>query len=161
MDSPYFSLEASLVSGSDFQPSVSSENAALFSLVQQAKFQEFFDLRSIRSLLDVTEITTVEDVFRALKVKVLEYIADAEGPTVEREFVVLMAGIACLNLFVQANWTGPPVQGLVSPCVALSAVMESQPEVRCFLFPSSICLFPHVQRLGVAGILCSISVSRR
>ncbi|XP_030642227.1 tetratricopeptide repeat protein 27 [Chanos chanos] len=61
---------------------------------------------------------------------VLAYLSNAtEDNKMEREIVLLTVAVACLHLFVQSNWTGPPVSLHVAdflPAVALQQYSEPQ-----------------------------------
>uniref|UniRef100_A0A3Q3WKP9 Tetratricopeptide repeat protein 27 n=1 Tax=Mola mola TaxID=94237 RepID=A0A3Q3WKP9_MOLML len=52
-----------------------------------------------------------------LERRVLLFLSDGPEEQSSRELVLLVLAVSCLHLFVQSNWTGPPVSDLLPPAV--------------------------------------------
>ncbi|XP_072906625.1 tetratricopeptide repeat protein 27 isoform X1 [Hemitrygon akajei] len=68
------------------------------------------------------QITDEETIDIYLEKQILAYLSGPSEDQVERQLVVFFLGVGSLQLFVQSNWTGPPVQ--IQPEDVLPAIMK-------------------------------------
>lgn len=105
----FFLLEQRAVlcsSGAGAAGSVDSPALEMSRMLAEARFEDLVFSTSAGQFLFPTASTT-----STLETRAREMMASWElGP-----HLVLFAGAACLQMYIQANWTGPPVQSLSNP----------------------------------------------
>ncbi|XP_051578709.1 tetratricopeptide repeat protein 27-like [Myxocyprinus asiaticus] len=135
-------LEAAVLGGlsPDWKQSgfSTTDGGVLLQLVSEGDFEAVLFSSAVQRLLrDVPE--EGDSIQACLESLVLSYLSSAtEDQRSDRETVLLGLAVACLNLFAQSNWTGPPVELNVSdflpeaflqtfsqPAALNSAVMSS------------------------------------
>ncbi|XP_043118753.1 tetratricopeptide repeat protein 27 [Puntigrus tetrazona] len=111
-------LEAAVLGGQspDWKQSgfSTADGGSLLQLVCEGDFEAVLFSSAVQVLLGGAP--EEDDSIEAyLERQVLSYLSDAaEEQRSDREAALLALAVACLNLFVQSNWTGPPVELHVS-----------------------------------------------
>ncbi|KAK6489932.1 tetratricopeptide repeat protein 27 [Huso huso] len=96
-------------------------------LLQSLLDGRFKDILLNPVILDILTAGSVaeEKIDSYLEKQILAYLnASTEDDKAEREMVLSLLGVACLQLFAQSNWTGPPVQ--IQPQDFLPATLFQQ-----------------------------------
>ncbi|KAI8505525.1 Tetratricopeptide repeat domain 27 [Branchiostoma belcheri] len=113
------SLELNILAGTSC-PTDCGENADVSSLcghLSRGDYGQVLKTAAARTILGTERVVMATEPYpEFLRRQVQEYLSNAEGgehgdTPVDRELCVLQTGVACLQLFVQSNWTGPPVDG--------------------------------------------------
>ncbi|KAL2306160.1 hypothetical protein Nmel_004072, partial [Mimus melanotis] len=74
------------------------------------KYEAIFSNSAIQNVFCASS-ETEENIDTYLEKQILAYLdCSAEVDNVERQRLMFLLGVASLQLFVQSNWTGPPVQ---------------------------------------------------
>ncbi|KFW88929.1 Tetratricopeptide repeat protein 27, partial [Manacus vitellinus] len=86
------------------------ESGSLLQLMFDGKYEAIFSNSAICSVFSVSSVTE-ENIDTFLEKQILAYLdCSAEADNVERQRLMFLLGVGSLQLFVQSNWTGPPVQ---------------------------------------------------
>ncbi|XP_078671582.1 tetratricopeptide repeat protein 27-like [Branchiostoma floridae x Branchiostoma belcheri] len=113
------SLELNILAGTSC-PTDGGENTDVSSLcghLTRGDYGQVLKTAAARTILGTERVVMATEPYpEFLRRQVQEYLSNAEGgehgdTPVDRELCVLQTGVACLQLFVQSNWTGPPVGG--------------------------------------------------
>ncbi|XP_071337665.1 tetratricopeptide repeat protein 27 isoform X2 [Trachinotus anak] len=80
-----------------------------------------------------------EDIEAYLERRVLLYLTGTNDDQTNRELAVMGLAVSCLHMFVQSNWTGPPVSIHVSDLLP-PALLSSQPQTLAEAIHSSLLL---------------------
>ncbi|KAF0027625.1 tetratricopeptide repeat protein 27 isoform X1 [Scophthalmus maximus] len=81
-----------------------------------------------------------EDIEAYLERRVLLYLTGgSDGDRTDRELTAMALAVSCLQMFVQSNWTGPPVSVHISDLLP-SALLSSQPQTLVEAIHSSLLL---------------------
>ncbi|XP_009866979.1 PREDICTED: tetratricopeptide repeat protein 27-like, partial [Apaloderma vittatum] len=86
------------------------KSGSLLQLILDGKYEAIFSNSVIHSVFSASSVME-ENIDSYLEKQVLAYLdCSAEADNVERQRLVFLLGVGSLQLFVQSNWTGPPVQ---------------------------------------------------
>ncbi|XP_005992878.1 tetratricopeptide repeat protein 27 [Latimeria chalumnae] len=90
-------------------PATAAESGSLLQLLFQGGFEGIL-LNSVVQDIFTSQTSGKDKLDGYLEKQVLDYLENSfkENET-ERQLVVFLLGVASLQLFVQSNWTGPPV----------------------------------------------------
>ncbi|NXC45309.1 TTC27 protein, partial [Penelope pileata] len=87
-----------------------TESGSILQLIFDGKYEAIFSNSAIRNVFSASSVTE-EDIESCLEKQILTYLdCSAETDNVERQRLMFLLGVGSLQLFVQSNWTGPPVQ---------------------------------------------------
>ncbi|XP_053918709.1 tetratricopeptide repeat protein 27 isoform X2 [Cuculus canorus] len=87
-----------------------AESGSLLQLIFDGKYEEIFSNPSIQNVFCASSVTE-ENIDSYLEQQILAYLdCSAEGDNMERQRLMFLLGVGSLQLFVQSNWTGPPVR---------------------------------------------------
>ncbi|KAJ7401888.1 Tetratricopeptide repeat protein 27 [Pitangus sulphuratus] len=87
-----------------------AESGSLLQLMFDGKYEAIFSNSAICNVFSVSSVTE-ENIDAFLEKQILAYLdCSAEADNVERQRLIFLLGVGSLQLFVQSNWTGPPVQ---------------------------------------------------
>ncbi|KAJ7404251.1 Tetratricopeptide repeat protein 27 [Willisornis vidua] len=87
-----------------------AESGTLLQLMFDGKYEAIFSNSAIRDVFSVSSVME-ENIDTYLEKQILAYLdCSAEGDNMERQRLMFLLGVGSLQLFVQSNWTGPPVQ---------------------------------------------------
>uniref|UniRef100_A0A803VE29 Tetratricopeptide repeat protein 27 n=1 Tax=Ficedula albicollis TaxID=59894 RepID=A0A803VE29_FICAL len=86
------------------------ESGSLLQLMFDGKYEAIFSNSAIQNVFSASSVTE-ENIDTYLEKQILAYLdCSAETNSVERQRLMFLLGVGSLQLFVQSNWTGPPVQ---------------------------------------------------
>ncbi|NWQ66190.1 TTC27 protein, partial [Neopipo cinnamomea] len=86
------------------------ESGSLLQLMFDGKYEAIFSNSTFCSVFSVSSVTE-ENIDTFLEKQILAYLdCSAEADNVERQRLMFLLGVGSLQLFVQSNWTGPPIQ---------------------------------------------------
>ncbi|XP_051471269.1 tetratricopeptide repeat protein 27 [Apus apus] len=87
-----------------------AESGSLLQLIFDGKYEAIFSNSAIRNVFSASSVVE-EDIDSYLERQILAYLdRSADTDNVERQRLMFLLGVGSLQLFVQSNWTGPPVQ---------------------------------------------------
>lgn len=87
-----------------------AESGSLLQLIFDGKYEAIFSNSAIRNVFSASSVAE-ENIESYLEKQILTYLdCSAEVDNVERQRLMFLLGVGSLQLFVQSNWTGPPVQ---------------------------------------------------
>ncbi|XP_032041241.1 tetratricopeptide repeat protein 27 [Aythya fuligula] len=87
-----------------------AESGSLLQLIFDGKYEAIFSNSAIRNVFSASSVSE-ENTESYLEKQILTYLdCSAEVDNVERQRLMFLLGVGSLQLFVQSNWTGPPVQ---------------------------------------------------
>ncbi|XP_010180758.1 PREDICTED: tetratricopeptide repeat protein 27-like, partial [Mesitornis unicolor] len=87
-----------------------AESGSLLQLIFDGKYETIFSNSVIQNVFSTSSVTE-ENIDGYLEKQILAYLdCSAEADNVERQRLMFLLGVGSLQLFVQSNWTGPPVQ---------------------------------------------------
>ncbi|XP_068795506.1 tetratricopeptide repeat protein 27 isoform X1 [Struthio camelus] len=87
-----------------------AESGPLLQLIFDGKYEAVFSNSAIQNIFSAPSLTE-ENIDGYLEKQILAYLdLPAEADNMERQRLVFLLGVGSLQLFVQSNWTGPPVQ---------------------------------------------------
>ncbi|EOA98139.1 Tetratricopeptide repeat protein 27, partial [Anas platyrhynchos] len=85
------------------------ESGSLLQLIFDGKYEAVFSNSAIRNVFSASSVSE-ENIESYLEKRILTYLdCSAEVDNVERQRLMFLLGVGSLQLFVQSNWTGPPV----------------------------------------------------
>nr|XP_023659857.1 tetratricopeptide repeat protein 27 isoform X1 [Paramormyrops kingsleyae] len=87
---------------------MAAESGPLFQSLLEGDFEGVLQSRIVLNLLG-GESGPKETIESHLEKRVLAFLATGGDDQTEREAVLFALSVACLHLFSQSNWTGPPV----------------------------------------------------
>ncbi|KAG5266794.1 hypothetical protein AALO_G00236280 [Alosa alosa] len=107
----------------------SAEGGPLLQSLLEGDFEAVLLSPQVLDLLGAeSEAVEGETIEAYLERKVLAYLSDStEDDRLERQTALLAVAVACLHLFVQSNWTGPPVS-LHVPDLLPASLLQSLSE---------------------------------
>uniref|UniRef100_A0A8B9TX06 Tetratricopeptide repeat protein 27 n=1 Tax=Anas zonorhyncha TaxID=75864 RepID=A0A8B9TX06_9AVES len=86
-----------------------AESGSLLQLIFDGKYEAIFSNSAIRNVFSASSVSE-ENIESYLEKQILTYLdCSAEVDNVERQRLMFLLGVGSLQLFVQSNWTGPPV----------------------------------------------------
>ncbi|NXN92647.1 TTC27 protein, partial [Rhinopomastus cyanomelas] len=87
-----------------------AESGSLLQLIFDGKYEAIFSNPAIQNVLSASPVPE-EAIDSFLEKQILAYLdCSAEADNMERQRLMFLLGVGSLQLFVQSNWTGPPVQ---------------------------------------------------
>ncbi|XP_061221864.1 tetratricopeptide repeat protein 27 [Neopsephotus bourkii] len=87
-----------------------AETGSLLQLILDGKYEALFSSSAIQNVFSASSVAE-ENIDSYLEKQILAYLdCSAEVDNVERQRLIFLLGVGSLQLFVQSNWTGPPVQ---------------------------------------------------
>ncbi|OXB65438.1 hypothetical protein ASZ78_005065 [Callipepla squamata] len=86
-----------------------TESGSVLQLIFDGKYEAIFSNSAIRNVFSASSVAE-EDIESYLEKQILTYLdCSTEVDNVERQRLMFLLGVGSLQLFVQSNWTGPPV----------------------------------------------------
>ncbi|XP_021248144.1 tetratricopeptide repeat protein 27 isoform X1 [Numida meleagris] len=86
-----------------------TESGSVLQMIFDGKYEAIFSNSAVRSVFSASSVAE-EDIESYLEKQILMYLdCSTEVDNVERQRLMFLLGVGSLQLFVQSNWTGPPV----------------------------------------------------
>ncbi|XP_042668406.1 tetratricopeptide repeat protein 27 [Centrocercus urophasianus] len=86
-----------------------TESGSVLQLIFDGKYEAIFSNSTIQNVFSASSVAE-EDIEGYLEKQILMYLdGSMEADNVERQRLMFLLGVGSLQLFVQSNWTGPPV----------------------------------------------------
>ncbi|NWS68183.1 TTC27 protein, partial [Crotophaga sulcirostris] len=86
------------------------ESGSLLQLIFDGRYEAIFSNSAIKNVFSASSVAE-ENIDSYLEKQILAYLdCSAEADNMERQRLMFLLGVGSLQLFVQSNWTGPPVQ---------------------------------------------------
>uniref|UniRef100_A0A8C4NLU1 Tetratricopeptide repeat protein 27 n=1 Tax=Eptatretus burgeri TaxID=7764 RepID=A0A8C4NLU1_EPTBU len=105
-----------------------SDTTILLRHVVDGEFLSALRTAEVAEIFSSASICTHFEIDRRLRSCIESYLSNPEHNALFKQKVVFLAGIACLQLFVQCNWTGPAVHldpGEILPATLLANSRET------------------------------------